>query len=852
MKTKGMFKIIATILIGVSAIGLSSCGEKSETITCTYDGEKFDWNDVKSANTYDVKVTDGSIENQKVQLTSSEYEYSVEDDTAEIDISAKNSSGEEIYNSAVPFKFTSLSEFETPSYDHGIISWNAVSSATKYLVKIGNVVKNTTNTYFELDPGINNDVCVKPVLDVSKVTDGKYYTYSVPRTYEIMQTPTFSSFDKDSKTLTWNSIRNAGGYYFRAELNGAVVSEQGGIGGDSTYYNGYSYTEAGVYTVKVAATKNNNANSYDSKYAEKKIIRLAAPKNLITEDADGAIVLKWDSVEYANKYKVVLPNGNSAETTELYYKYIPESKSVEANYSFKVYAMSTELYTLDSLEYAAQDVVKLGMVNNIKIQGQMITWDTVDKAQGYTVSVDGTEVNIDKNEYAFDGYTGSHKVKVKANGNGSTIISSDYSEIQDIYKLSQPKNIRISNGVLTWDPVTNSSSYKIILVNGSSDSNGGSYTATTNSFTINRTDLQESQAIQVQAIGDGLTIADSFLSEPYETYVLSAPIVSVSEEGIVWSKINNASSYTVKIGDYKKNVTGTALNISEQDIPADVYTVTVIANGDLIHYFDSDESEAITMKLLASPEVKENDELTGVSWETVISAHDYQVRIDSGMIENVGSATRNYDIIFRTSGTHTVSVRAVGDGVQTVTSGWTTIQVEVNQLGTPTGFTVAKDGQKLIITSNEVENANGYKFRIGGTVYDSSTNIYEFTVNNPGDFVISVAASGTGYKYIDSTYSVEKTVTVLNTPSQASFTKEDYQTYTLSWSAVNKAVSYTVEVTIAYIDGTTKTNNVTVSKTELQIDTTNVATISAKIIVNGNNSTTYGSTTKEVDTVAVK
>lgn len=855
MKKNKLLKCFAIVgFILTSSFAFTSCKDKEEEtkVTCTYDGEKFDWTDVKSATSYNVAVEENREEQAKT-VNSSELNYDLSGESAKLSINAVDSNGTSLYSSDTPFIFKRLSVFDTPTYDHGIISWKKIPSAEYYLVKVGNgQPQKVENTFFELNPGANNDVCVKPVLDVSKVTDGTYYSYSIPKTYEVVATPMFESFDKASKTFIWNTVKNCGGYYINILKDGVTVAEQGGIGIDATYYNGYSFTNAGMYTVKIAATKNANVNSYDSKYYEKTIIRLAAPQNLRTEDSDGAIVLKWDAVPYATKYKVVLPSGNFAETTNTYYKFIPEIQSNENNYNFKVYSQSTDLYTLDSLEYAEEDVIKLAMVKNIKIQGQKITWDIVDKAQGYIVSIDGTEVNVDKNEYLFDGYVGSHEVKVKANGNKSNIISSDYSTSQTIYKLSTPKNLVISNGVLTWDAVSNASSYKIILTNGNSGASDGSYTSTTNSIVINRNDLRETQTIQVQAIGDGNTIGDSLYSESYQTFVLSTPSVNVTTDGIAWTKVNNATYYTVFIDDHKKNVTGTSLNISEEDISIGIHTVIVVANGDLVHYFDSDESQAISIKLLEKPNVLENSELTGVCWNTITSASNYAVRVDDDTSDIVGQTVRNYDVVFATSGIHTISVRALGDSTQTISSGWTSIQINVQQLMSSKDLTIVKEEDKLLITATEVENAIGYKFKIGGVVYNSDTNVYEYMINNPGDFVISVAAVGTGFKYIDSNYTLEKTITVLNCPTKAEFTQEDDEIYLLSWTPVNKAVSYSVEIKIVYTDGEEKTKVYQVTNCEMKIDVNDVLSISAKIITNGNDTSTFSSNPKDVETIFVK
>lgn len=839
MKKNLFIKILSAFLISVVLMfGLASCQHESvPNVTCTYDGEILKWTDVSSATKYEVKVND---ERSKI-TDKSELKYDAEEELTTVTIKPLDKDDKNLYTSDISFEFKRLSVFDTPTYNHGIISWKEVSNAVYYLVKIGDQQpKKCYETEYELDPGINNDVCVKPVLDVSKVSDGRYYSYSIPQTYEIIDTPRIISFDKETRTITWEPVEKVGGYYINIELDGKNV-KQSSIGADSTYYNGYSFANAGGYTVKLSATKNGNSNSYDSKYYEQKIIRLAAPKNFKTEDSNGSIYLSWDSVDYATKYKIALPSGNFAETKDTFYKYIPESKASETNYNFKIYAQSNDAYTLDSTDYASEDVVKLGMVKNIKIQGDMITWDLVDKAQGYVISVDGTEVNTDRNQYAFEGYDGSHKIKIKAKGNGSNIVSSDYSEIQTIYKLSKPKNLSINNGVLSWDPVSNASSYRIILTNGNSDSSDGSYTSTSNTITINKSDLKESKTIQVQAIGDGLTKVDSKLSDPYNTFVLNAPVVSVTTEGIVWTKVDKATSYTVKIGNYKKVVTGTALNLSEDDIPAGTYAVTVIANGDSIHYFESEESKAISVKLLSKPNISENEQLTGISWKTVTSAADYEIRIDNGTIIQTGSASRNYDITFTTSGIHTVSLRAVGDGVNSVTSGWNTMQINVEAVQAPTGFSVSKNGQKLTITANEVAGASGYKFKIGGVIYKSETNSYDYIINNPGDYVIAVAATGNGFKSIDSNFTSEETFTVLNGPSGATFTKEDDETYLLTWKPVNKAFSYTVELTKTFNDKTTQITNVDLTSPELVIDVNDVLTISVKITANGNNIDTFSS-----------
>lgn len=840
------------VFFSINACGGDDKKGNDDKIKCTYDGHTIRWNKVNKAEKYKLVIneTNKAKKNvryanndeatvEEVEVSANELEYEFEKDSASVDIIAVDKKGDEIISKT--FEFTSVGCFETPIYKFGTISWTENTSAVDYLVKVDGIKYSTNNeTSFQLNPGINNNVQVKPILDVTKVKDGRYYTYSVPVSYDILQSPVVSNFDKTTNTISWNTVPNAGGYYLEVELEDKVVFTQSGIGGQTTYFDGYSFSEAGEYTVKLAARENANANSKDSIMTELKITRLDTPENIVVEDIDGAIVLKWDKVKDADKYRIMLPDGNFAETRDLYYKYIPEARNNETSHNFKIYSASDNKYVLDSIEFSEVSVVKLGTVENIKIQGEMITWDMVDKAQGYIVCVDGTENHVDSNEFHFDGYTGSHEIKIKACGNGNLIVSSEYSVTKEIYKLSSPTNLTIYNGVLSWDPVKNAIAYKVIMANGVSDSNNGSTNVTTNTYLLNETDLLESKTIQVQAIGNGDNIADSAPSAPYNIYVLEAPVVSVNEVGLAWSKVENATSYTVKIGDYKFNVTGTALNVSELDVKPDVYSVVVQANGNQSRYFDSKNSNVISMKLLTAPTLKQVE--TGIEWKTVTSAFDYEVRIDDGEIISVGATARLYEPKFNTSGIHTISVRAVGDGVSTVTSAWTTIQIDVKQVSAPTNFSVTREGKMLIVTTPEIDQATGYNFKIGGVVHPSNTNTFELEINNPGNYAISVNAQGNGFTYIDSAYCKEKVITLLSSVENLDLVKQDDTLYTIEWNPVNDVVSYTVIIEKTFNDGETQIltlNNITAC--EIELDVTETSSVLVTIIAKGNNKTIFDS-----------
>ena len=71
----------------------------------------------------------------------------------------------------------------------------------------------------------------------------------------------------------------------------------------------------------------------------------------------------------------------------------------------------------------------LNVPTYLRIEDGFLYWNPVEYCSGYTVSVDGKEYVINENEYSLDGIAdGTHKFKVKANGDGQKYASSDFSD----------------------------------------------------------------------------------------------------------------------------------------------------------------------------------------------------------------------------------------------------------------------------------------------------------------------------------------------------------------------------------------------------------------------------------------
>ena len=81
--------------------------------------------------------------------------------------------------------------------------------------------------------------------------------------------------------------------------------------------------------------------------------------------------------------------------------------------------------------------VKLG-TPVIKANGNVVTWNAVEKAEGYIVNVDGVEHMLGKDQLSFTVEDGEHTVFVIAKGNGKEIKDSEASLSVKAGKASEP------------------------------------------------------------------------------------------------------------------------------------------------------------------------------------------------------------------------------------------------------------------------------------------------------------------------------------------------------------------------------------------------------------------------------
>jgi len=347
-------------------------------------------------------------------------------------------------------------------------------------------------------------------------------------------------------------------------------------------------------------------------------------------------------------------------------------------------------------------------------------WDAVEGATGYTLSLnDGDEFTQTGTSYTASPAlgVGENELKVKATGPANYEPGLNASKtiiVQQVLGTPAPSVTNTTTNrkpTWSWGAISNVTKYQYIL-------NGGSPVETTDtSFTPSSNLNLGNNSLKVRAVGSG-----NYLSSPY------------------------SSSATVKV-------------TSNLSIP--------------------------TGLTVSSPTT---DRTPTWSWNAVSNASSYQVSVDDGGAIAV-SGTSYTPTSNLSLGQHNLKVRAIGSGNYNTSgySGTVTVQIKAD-LSTPTGLSVDPSGSTTDATPtwswNAVSNASSYQIRLNqGSAISAGTNT-DYTPTSPlnGSQSLQVRAIGSG-NYNTSSYSAAVSVIIYS--SRYEYISADGTS--LSWTGANAA-----------------------------------------------------------------
>ena len=367
----------------------------------------------------------------------------------------------------------------------GVISWNAVLNADGYEVYEGTTIvssqTDTTYTITKTEIGTYKFTVKATSTDVNYITSNasNEVTYIYTNSEVTPTQLTAPTITLVGNLITWNAIENASHYEVYEGDN--VVARVA-----VTSYS-INKTAVGVYSYSVKAASN-NSNYLTSEKSNietytvldpSQITKLAAPQISLDEETG---VITWKAVEHATGY-IVMENGMAVSSvTRTSYTI---TQTVVGTYSYTVRATSTNpaYSTSDDSNTESYTVTPKPLsAPQIRLEGNVLTWEAVENADSYDVYESGRKVaNIEQPlpegesqiipevSYAVSPIAyGKYIYTVVAISKSTQYLSSGYSnEVEYEYVDNKPAldapviALDQTTGIITWEAVDNADGYEI-------------------------------------------------------------------------------------------------------------------------------------------------------------------------------------------------------------------------------------------------------------------------------------------------------------------------------------------------------------------------------------------------------
>lgn len=477
---------------------------------------------------------------------------------------------------------------------------------------------------------------------------------------------------------------------------------------------------------------------------------LDSPLNLHYNQDTGR--LEWEEVSGDGLLGYILKvNGEELPISTFNYRNVErkgEALSVQVKAKGRV-------SSLDSEYSEAYTLTVLSTPSNVVHQNQIISWNAVNNAQGYVVSINNVPYIVNPSILSFEAnleQEGAYTIKVYATGDQTQKIFNSSMVTLNVTRLFAPSSFEIVNGELVWSSVLNSEGY--LLKEDLEEP-----------FVLQQTKYKPASNInagehvyEIRALGNGTTTLTSPASAGAYLTKLNAPENLRVENGVLAWDINISTQY------YILTINGEEIQITDKNITtyelterysAGGYSISIMAVGDGINSLTSAKSEIRQFIKLYAPTTFSLFR-NRVEWNQPGYATYYELAVNGlSSIVNVNSCdiTSDYQ-----ADTYYFKVRAFADGY--LKSDYSVIK-SAKKLASPT-LSVSNG----VLTWNSITGASEYQLDVGGTIVSTGVQT-SYTFNNKaGDanYVVTIKAIGTNGTTFDSNISSSKTVFKLKTP----------------------------------------------------------------------------------------
>ena len=302
----------------------------------------------------------------------------------------------------------------------------------------------------------------------------------------------------------------------------------------------YNFSEAGDYEIIVTSSAKSGKAYYQHK-------RLAKVSNFSVEGN----LLKFNAVPNAQKYYITLDCGTEGHSHVLY------DNGAFTTYDFSACDMKEEgitfIVTAEAEGYISSVsdefvfIRTLAMPEGLAINDGVLTWEAVENATGYVLTIDEVAIALpaDRRSFDFGGYAkGEYAIAVYATAKGynpSAAAAYAYNK----QTLPAPAALAVSGDTVSWNAVEGAIGY-LVSVNGNVyEAEGTSLVLAEEVFSA---DIAQYE-IRVMAIAED-EAENSAYTAPV-TLSVSFDTAEYGEGEICWNPIKAAQYYVVYLNDEK-------------------------------------------------------------------------------------------------------------------------------------------------------------------------------------------------------------------------------------------------------------------------------------------------------------
>ena len=395
-------------------------GGKLEAPLVEVYADSIKWNTVKGASSYELKILNAKGEEvftEQLGTTTKNYnfneltagEYTVQV-TALASVEEKNS--ETTTRTFVNKALERVSLFTV--IDGGILLWNGVEGAEKYLITIECGNENHKHTAFDngssttfmfancdmREGGIKFTVTAVAEGKASSVSDTFVYDRKLDAVGEIL-------YNEETQSFYWDSVSNAAKYLVTVTVGGETYTVDNGSATTFSVKN----LSGDIKLEIVPATKGyNSPEAATTTYTK---TSLATPEGLTVSGN----VLSWNAVEGATGYMVKINNQSfPADSNSLDLLNLAMEFDSSTTYNISVMALGTE----SSLYSEVVTIKYLADIDNVSYKNNTLTWTPILGVENYEIRINGEVVQT---------VTGTNSARIRLTKAGMNLIEVRYTDL---------------------------------------------------------------------------------------------------------------------------------------------------------------------------------------------------------------------------------------------------------------------------------------------------------------------------------------------------------------------------------------------------------------------------------------